>query len=188
MFCQRLVIEMDGILVLFFFEVGIANSSISSDKKKKEFNKGRVETSQPLQRKTSCNEKQGPHCYLGSTSLHYIHLLPWFLQFPFQPCQQNRFYREQPSSPYREIQVLDTEPSTSLKAAAHTWQSVDNLLGFLAPLRWPSHRAPGIYCSHPFQSTQLPGRMVKSQPLVLPQDHLTTHSPFGLASPAWLVM
>jgi hypothetical protein len=32
--CQRLVIEMDGIFVLFFFEVGIANSSISSGKNK----------------------------------------------------------------------------------------------------------------------------------------------------------
>ena len=32
--CQRLVIEMDGILVLFFFEVGVANSSICSDKER----------------------------------------------------------------------------------------------------------------------------------------------------------
>lgn len=46
MLCQRLVIEMNGILVLFFFEVGVANSSISSDKNKQEKSLLRAEQGQ----------------------------------------------------------------------------------------------------------------------------------------------
>lgn len=36
--CQRLVVEMDSILVLFLFKVRIANSSVSSDKDKRKKN------------------------------------------------------------------------------------------------------------------------------------------------------
>ena len=49
--CQRLVIEMDGILVLFFFEVRVANSCISSDKDtKKNLLRAEHRQGQPLQR------------------------------------------------------------------------------------------------------------------------------------------
>lgn len=41
---QRLVVEMDGVLVFFFFEVGIANSCVSSDNEEKELAKGRADT------------------------------------------------------------------------------------------------------------------------------------------------
>ena len=51
--CQRLVVEMDGILVLFFFEIRVANSCVSSDKDPRKKNLLRAEhrQGQPLQRK-----------------------------------------------------------------------------------------------------------------------------------------
>ena len=51
--CQRLVVEMDGILVLFFFEIRVANSCISSDKdtRKQNLLKAEHRQGQPLQKK-----------------------------------------------------------------------------------------------------------------------------------------
>lgn len=63
-----------------------------------------------------------------------------------------------------------------------TWRSVGSLPGFLAPLRWPSHTAPGICCSRPFRSTRLRAGWLrrKSQPLPLPEVRLTAHLPLFL--------
>lgn len=49
--CQRLVVEMDSILVPFFFEIGIANSSIRSEDKKGE--KEESETRSKLKENTN---------------------------------------------------------------------------------------------------------------------------------------
>lgn len=82
-------------------------------------------------------------------------------------------YKSRPSTPPHHVRYS--------RKGTRTWQSVGNLLGFRAPLRWPSHKAPGIYCSRPSRSTQLPGRTVKEESvLVSPQDRRRTRLPLGL--------
>lgn len=87
--CQRLVVEMDSILVLFFFEVRIANSSISSDKDKRKKNSLRAE------------QRQDPNTAWALCVSNTFVSTP-VASFPAH-CQQNRFCIHQPSSPCREI-------------------------------------------------------------------------------------
>lgn len=155
--CQRLIVEMDGILVLFFFEVGVANSSISSDRNKRGKNLLiRAEETRSIPAENICNQlNRRPRTLPGHHALPTPPVLAPAASF--QP-KVNRAACAPPRA--------DTAPCTPLQALREpqrTWQSGGSPLGSLVPPRWPSHRAPGIYRSRPFRSTRLPGRRVKEE-------------------------